>query len=332
VRGALVALVAGVSLVLTTEAGAASSPTVSTGRASSLTTSAATLNGTVNPEGLSTRYSFQYGTTASYGAQTAIRSAGSGTRSVAVSARVTGLISGTVYHFRLVATNARGTAVGVDRTFRTAGQPPPPPPGVVTGNAVSRTLDAATLTGLVDPRGNPTTYSFQFGTSTAYGLQTAPATLPGAQGASAVSFRLGGLAAHRIYHYRLVASNRGGTTVGADALFITGRVRPRAVTASTVPRRLRHRPYRVTTRGRLVIPTGFPPPDSCRGPVTIRYRLLGRTVATVHAGLSPQCTFAASARLHTLTRAAHVRVYVLFGGNSLLLPHRARVQTITIAA
>jgi hypothetical protein len=328
VRRLLVALVAGVPLVLTAAAEGASSPAVSTGRASSLTTSAATLNGRVNPEGLRTRYFFQYGTTASYGTQTAIRSAGSGTRGVAVSARVRGLISGTVYHFRLVATNARGVSVGADRTFRTAGRPPP---GVATGPAVSRTLDAVTLTGLVDPRGSPTTYYFQFGPSAAYGLQTAPTLLPGTR-AAGVGFRLGGLAAHRIYHYRLVASNTGGTAVGADALFITGRVRPRAVTANTVPHRLRHRPYRVTTRGRLVIPAGFPAPDSCRGGVAIRYRLAGRTVATVRAGLSPQCTFAAKARLHTLRRAAHVRVYVLFRGNSLLRPHRARVDTITIAA
>jgi len=44
-----------------------------------------------------------------------------------VSAPLTGLRPRTVYHYRLVAINAAGTAIGADRTFKTPAAPPPPP-------------------------------------------------------------------------------------------------------------------------------------------------------------------------------------------------------------
>jgi hypothetical protein len=46
---------------------------------------------------------------------------------VAVSATLTGLRPRTVYHYRLMAINAAGTAVGADRTFMTRVAPPRPP-------------------------------------------------------------------------------------------------------------------------------------------------------------------------------------------------------------
>jgi hypothetical protein len=58
---------------------AASEPVASTGNAAAITPSSATLNGTVNPEGQSTSYHFEYGTTTSYGGETAIADAGAGT-------------------------------------------------------------------------------------------------------------------------------------------------------------------------------------------------------------------------------------------------------------
>jgi hypothetical protein len=83
----------------------------------------ATLNGTVNPENLSTTYSFEYGTTTAYGHSTATVSAGSGNTPQSVSAAVFGLRPSTVYHYRLVATNSVGTSMGVDRTFKTRARP-----------------------------------------------------------------------------------------------------------------------------------------------------------------------------------------------------------------
>ena len=93
-------------------------PVVTTGSASSVTLNSATLNGTVNPNGLLTTYVFQWGRTTSYGSATTATSAGSGTGQVAASARITGLRYYTVYHYRLVATNSAGTTYGADQSFR----------------------------------------------------------------------------------------------------------------------------------------------------------------------------------------------------------------------
>ena len=92
--------------------GATPLPVVVTGVASAITDTTATLNGTVNPSGSETTYHFEYGLTTSYGSTTTITSAGSGFTAVAVSAALTGLISGTEYHFRVTATNSGGTANG----------------------------------------------------------------------------------------------------------------------------------------------------------------------------------------------------------------------------
>jgi hypothetical protein len=87
-------------------------PTVVTKAASGVEATKATVNGTVDPEGLATKYYFQYGTSTSYGSLTSEASAGEGTSAVAESAKLTGLTAGTTYHFRVVATNAAGTSYG----------------------------------------------------------------------------------------------------------------------------------------------------------------------------------------------------------------------------
>src|SRR6478752_10431642 len=63
---------------------AASAPAVTTAPASDVGKSSATLSGTVNPNGQSTTYFFQYGTTTSYGRQTCPAGAGSGDTPVGV--------------------------------------------------------------------------------------------------------------------------------------------------------------------------------------------------------------------------------------------------------
>jgi len=94
-------------------------PTVATGTASSIGETFATLAGSVNPQGLATTWQFQYGTTAAYGLTTPLATAGAGSTAQAVSRAVSLLSPGTTYHYRLVATNSTGTALGADRTFRT---------------------------------------------------------------------------------------------------------------------------------------------------------------------------------------------------------------------
>lgn len=101
--------------------GGSNAPVATTNAASGITASAATLNGSVNPEGASTTYQFEYGTTTAYGsfAPASPASAGSGTSAVSESAALSGLAAGTTYHYRIDAANAAGTAHGSDQAFTT---------------------------------------------------------------------------------------------------------------------------------------------------------------------------------------------------------------------
>jgi len=99
----------------------ASAPNVTTDPANSVTSTSATLNGTVNPNGASMTYYFEYGPTSDYGSSTPIKSVGSGASDVSVSATITGLISCTTYHYRIVGTNYSGTSYGDAVTFVVSG-------------------------------------------------------------------------------------------------------------------------------------------------------------------------------------------------------------------
>jgi hypothetical protein len=175
----------------------------------------ATLNGSVNPNGQATTVYFEYGTSTSYGTKTAAKSVGSGTSTANVATPVSGLAPGTTYHVRFVATNATGTNSGGDVTFTTRGQPI-----VRSGSAGSVTSNAATLSGSVDPNGHATSWYFQYGSTTAYGLQT-PARVGSGTGSRSVAEPITGLTASKTYHFRLVASNSVGTSYGADVAFTT---------------------------------------------------------------------------------------------------------------
>lgn len=93
-------------------------PTVTTEPAKRHTRTTVTFLGTVNPNGLPTRCTFRYGRTERYGSRTPVSRVGSGTSTKSVTARVTGLAPGSVYHFRLFCTNAAGTGKGGDQRVR----------------------------------------------------------------------------------------------------------------------------------------------------------------------------------------------------------------------
>ncbi|MEZ0276999.1 MAG: beta strand repeat-containing protein, partial [Roseimicrobium sp.] len=95
-------------------------PTVAPGTASPITATGATLSGTVNPNGAATTAKFQYGTTISYGSEAIVTlSPANGTSTQNVSANISGLTPGTLYHYRLTATNGAGTMSTSDGTFTT---------------------------------------------------------------------------------------------------------------------------------------------------------------------------------------------------------------------
>lgn len=318
-------------------AAAASSPAVVTGGTSNVTQNSAVLHGTVNPNGSSTTYYFQWGLTTGYGVNGNAVSAGAGVKAVAVHETAAGLIPGTAYHYRLVATNQFGTTVGNDRTFKTAGHPPP---GVSTGPATQLSSTGATLTGAINPSGAATTYYFQWGGSSGYGQQTAPQAVPAGASPQNVAASLQGLLAPgTLYHFRLVASHAGAMpSVGSDASFLTypsPRPVPR-VSASTRPRRARHRPYVLTTSGTVAGPSWMPAAYACSGNVTIRFFKALKQVAFTLAGLQPNCTFSAQtvfARLPGRGKVlppVHLRVVIRYVSTPYLATNRAGIEHLTL--
>jgi hypothetical protein len=130
-----------------------------------------------------------------------------------------GLAPHTVYHYRVVATNATGTTYSADQLFKTPG--PLASSGAVS--AVGQT--SANVTGTVNPDGAETHYFYEYGPTTGYGQSTAPegagvdvgeGTGPVAAPASLVPLVPG-----VTYHYRLVAWSEEGTTYGQDETFTT---------------------------------------------------------------------------------------------------------------
>ena len=107
-------------------------PTATSGAATSVGETGATLNGTLGAAGSSKAY-FQYGTSTAYGASTSTQSIGLSGSSTPLAATIGGLAPGKTYHFRLVAENSGGVAYGDDQTFMseaeaTHPEPKPPPP------------------------------------------------------------------------------------------------------------------------------------------------------------------------------------------------------------
>jgi hypothetical protein len=311
----------------------AAAPSATTGPVVSLTSSSANVTGTVNPNGESTTYSFQFGTTTAYGSQTNPQSAGAGTQNLVVSATLTGLRPGTTYHYRLIATNASGTTVGADAMFTTLGPPPPaqpPPPTATTRSAIFVGSARATVRGTVNPRRAQTTYYFEFGLTAAYGSQTPARSLSAGNRSRSVRATLTGLQAGQTYHYRVVAKNANGEGLGADRTFTTltpppVRALPR-LTARAIPRRDRRRPFRFTVRGTLIPPPAVDRTRACRGRVAIRFKAGRRTVRLRRARVRTNCRYRARVRVRVRPRI--LRVKVRFRGNSVLRPRSARTRRV----
>jgi len=94
--------------------------TVVSGPATGISATGATLNGTVNPDGLTTSALFEYGLTSAYGTQAEVALApDNGATEQSVSKAISGLLPATAYHYRLSAAHGGATSVGADMTFST---------------------------------------------------------------------------------------------------------------------------------------------------------------------------------------------------------------------
>jgi len=252
--------------------------------ASEISSSAATLNGSVNPEGVAVgECEFEYGSSTAYGASVPCSPApGKGNSPVPVSAEISGLLPGHVYHFRLLATNANGVSTSADDTFLTAAEAP----DVATEGAVAGTSSSATLTGTVVPKGAAIgSCRFEYGTSSVGILEaSAPcSSLPtGTEEGATVSASLTGLAAGTTYHYRLVAANSSGTSYGATLSFTTSaatlqgegglveQINEHGQPGPGLPTLASHK-LSVNAHGSLVIPVKCPAGSStCAGTISLQ--------------------------------------------------------------
>jgi hypothetical protein len=187
---------------------------VSTTAATNITATSATLNGNLTSLGgaSSVTVSFQFGLTTGYGY---VRGTQTLTAPGPFSFTMTGLTTGTTYHYRAKAV-AGSTAYGADVTFVPAAGL-----AVTTSAATNVTATSATLNGSLSSLGGSSSaqVSFQWGLTTGYGNETAPPQTMTATGA--FSAPLSGLTPGTTYHFRAKAVAGSTTAYGADMTFTT---------------------------------------------------------------------------------------------------------------
>ena len=138
-----------------------------------------------------------------------------------VSQTVSDLDPDTLYQVRLVATT--GPSVTSSTVIFVTPPVPPTPPRVAMGYAEEVTETDAVLGAHVDPEGLGTSYHFEWGPTAAYGNNVPAFERQIGSGDEVVVAQepIGGLVAQATYHYRVVATNSAGTTVGLDQTFET---------------------------------------------------------------------------------------------------------------
>jgi hypothetical protein len=301
-----------------------------------ITTSSATVSGTVNPDGSAvTDCRFNYGTDTDYGQSAPCSvSPGAGNDPVTVSAALAGLPADTTIHFQLQATNGDGTEKSLDSNFSTGKLPAPV---VTTGAATNVQFDRATLTGTVDPNGLETSCHFEYAESTSYAFDVpcTPAPGSGTQPVAVSGIPLG-LFPSLLWHYRLVAQNSSGQVAGADLTF-TSLAEPPSGTGPGPDEIFRPRtttvrlPSSVKVKsGKAAIKVGCTGDYSCNGPLTLSAKVKshGRTktlsVGRVVVSLSPKTSRTFSIKLSSGARTALER------GHSLKVTAKLEGMTKTI--
>ena len=198
-----------------------------TGAPARVTSTTASVAGTVNPEGAKVAgCRFEYGLSASYGYTSACSPEPplTGGAAIPVEGGLSGLQPGKLYHYRLVATTAGGggyaggVSYGEDETFTTQ----PAAPSIDSESVSALTQTSATLNASINPNNQETTYHFEYGATTAYGtvLPVPDASVGSGYGDVVVGAELTGLRPGTTYHFRVLATNAsfcGGGDRGAGS-------------------------------------------------------------------------------------------------------------------
>lgn len=153
------------------------------------------------------------------------------------------------------------------------------------GPATGISQTAATISGFINPNGNGTTYHFDFGTTTAYGMQ-----VPGFDvfvgsdfAVHQVTQTVSGLSPNTTYHYRLVATDSIGlVTLGPDQSFTTAPLPPPTASATVAA---------LGSGAAVTVSCSGASSQTCAGQfvVTAHKHTCGRKTTGVTASAKPKC-------------------------------------------
>jgi hypothetical protein len=210
---------------------------VSTGTATDVVDTAATLHGSLDPVGIeTTECRFEWGTTTAYGNSAPCAEGDAFNAAQEVSAELTGLSAATTYHYRLVVANGEGENRGEDRSFVTVGPPTLKRhfvafgvlnSGIFVSNVSAR---AATLNAELNPNGAATSWHFVYveeatyqasGFANATKVPVPDAAMDAGSAPLPISAELSGLEPGTRYRYRLIASNLAGPLTSPERGFRT---------------------------------------------------------------------------------------------------------------
>ncbi len=227
----------------------------------------AVMSGELNPENSATRYAFEYGPCENLEScpetsHTALEES-STYGPTPTTIEVTGLNPSTPYSYRLTATNSAGnTTSKTIGHFKTL---PAPAVQATTGAASNITTTGAVIAGIVDPGGEPATYSFEIGinhgTATHLGV-IASGTTPNSNEPTPLQATLTGLQPNTEYAYRITAHNGTSSSQGETRTFTTqppppGPTEPPTTSLLTTPLK----PF----------PPPPPPPTKCKHGTTPKH-------------------------------------------------------------
>lgn len=200
-------------------------PPITTSIEATLTgASEATLNGTVNPNGLATRAWFEYGTVPGLETHSSSpdQDVGNGLAARPVATVVGLLAPATTYYFRVCAESSGGFSTGQITSFTTGS--PGSAPAVTTIAATSVGATGATLNGTVVANGLATDAWFEWGTDPTLAVHgtTGIQAIGSGTTSQLVEQPLSGLTTGTTYCYRIAASNGSGTSKGNIRCVIPG--------------------------------------------------------------------------------------------------------------
>ncbi|MFM8718314.1 MAG: Ig-like domain-containing protein, partial [Chthoniobacterales bacterium] len=146
------------------------------------------------------------------------------------------LAGSTLYTVRVdsTATDSKGVAMHApfESRFTTGANSTTARPSINSFSASGATDTTATLSAAVTPNGAATTVSFEYGTTTNYGSTTAAQSIGSGNSPVNVNANLTGLTPGTLYHYRAMATNSVGSTIGADGTFETTAPLPQITTTA----------------------------------------------------------------------------------------------------